>query len=37
MKTIKQMQLAAEVGAKAQQTFGGEFTSALDFSIIYTS
>lgn len=30
-KMIKQMQLSAEVGAKAQQAFGGEFKSAVEF------
>lgn len=30
-KLIKQMQLSAEVGVKAQQAFGGEFANAVDF------
>ena len=30
-KMIKQMQLSAEVGAKAQKVFGAEYGSALDF------
>lgn len=30
-KLIKQMQLSAEVGAKAQEAFGGEYGSAVDF------